>query len=134
MPKRQWHSWSIPEIHLIAIQYQYRIDFKHGNVRAYNSASRQGILDKVCAHMVPHPNRSRFKWTKETLIEEAKKYTRKIDFIIESVGAYESARRQRILDIVCAHMRPTTCELEDNGVPQNCEKSPSDTPVAMHSN
>lgn len=105
MSKRPWHSWSVPEIHLIAMQYQYRIDFKQANPCAYNSASRQGILDKICVHMTPHPNRSRFKWTLESLTAEASKYTRRIDFYYESTGAYQSAWRQGLLDTVCAHMR-----------------------------
>ena len=43
-------------------------------------------------------------WTKENCKKEALKYTKRSDFNTKSNGAYESARKNGWLDIICSHM------------------------------
>jgi hypothetical protein len=45
------------------------------------------------------------KWTLDKLKAEASKYTRRVDFQQKSCGAYLSARRQGLLDLLCSHMQ-----------------------------
>lgn len=45
------------------------------------------------------------KWTLEKLQAEALKYNQRMDFQYGSTGAYLSARRQKLLDVVCSHMQ-----------------------------
>lgn len=46
------------------------------------------------------------KWTTDLLLKEASKYTTKGAFQKGSKGAYLSARRQNLLELVCKHMQP----------------------------
>ena len=45
-----------------------------------------------------------FKWNKELLLEEAKKYKTRTDFCKNSSGAYYNALRHNCLDEICSHM------------------------------
>lgn len=45
------------------------------------------------------------KWTFEKLQAEALKYNRRVDFQYGSTGAYLSAMRQKLLDVICSHMQ-----------------------------
>lgn len=47
------------------------------------------------------------KWTRETLIEKALKYKRRVDLYKGSLGAYKAALKSNILDEICAHMPKT---------------------------
>lgn len=46
------------------------------------------------------------KWNIETLTEDAKKYSTRGEWARCSVGAYTTAHKLKLLDIVCAHMPP----------------------------
>jgi hypothetical protein len=45
------------------------------------------------------------KWTKESLLEEAMKYTSKIDFRKNSPNAYACAKTRKLLHEICSHMK-----------------------------
>lgn len=61
---------------------------------------------KLTEHMDKYVVKPR-RWTDEKLREEAKKFTRKVDFHKNSSGAYTIAHRKGILDEICQHMIPT---------------------------
>lgn len=44
------------------------------------------------------------QWTKDKLIKEALKYKTRWDFVKGSLGAYDSAHRQGLLNEICSHM------------------------------
>lgn len=46
------------------------------------------------------------KWTKEACAEEASKYTSKVQFRINSVSAYSTAKHKKWLNEICSHMIP----------------------------
>jgi hypothetical protein len=46
----------------------------------------------------------KLKWTFEELAEEAKKYKTRIEFQKNSCGAYQAARKRKILNKICSHM------------------------------
>lgn len=48
---------------------------------------------------------TRQTWSKEKVIQKAKKYTARVDFKRGSIGAYRAAIRYGILDFVCSHMK-----------------------------
>lgn len=63
------------------------------------------------------------KWTLEKLQKEASQYTRRIDFQRGSVGAYLSAKRQGLLDILCVHMqKPATRAYSDEEITEIAKK------------
>ncbi|WP_236631739.1 hypothetical protein [Legionella pneumophila] len=62
-------------------------EFRTKNCSAYAAAKYQGIIEKVCSHMIP----AHMSWSDEMLATEAKKYQSKIDFKNGSSGAYQAA-------------------------------------------
>ncbi|HHF0554681.1 GIY-YIG nuclease family protein [Vibrio alginolyticus] len=85
-----------------AMKYQTRYEFQKGSRQAHAAAQRQGILDKICQHMIK-PKRKVY-WTRERLAKEATKYKSRTDFANGSGGAYSTARKNGWLDEICAHM------------------------------
>lgn len=85
-----------------ALNYNTRSEFQAENRKAYAAALRQGIIDEICGHM--HKAQRKLKWTKDRLMEEARKYKSRVAFSKGSGGAYNSARKRGLLDEVCAHM------------------------------
>lgn len=61
------------------------------------------ILNKYKAGGLGH---SIFKWNKENLKKEAKKYKTRNEFKENSSGAYSAAKRLKIFEDVCLHMKP----------------------------
>lgn len=59
-------------------------------------------LDKIKSKFIP----SNYKWTKEKCQEEALKYEHRIDFKLNSKGAYPAACLNGWLDEICSHMIP----------------------------
>lgn len=68
------------------------------NIRA--KALKLGIAEDVTKHM----KKRNINWTKKIILEEAKKYTSKVEFKNNS-AAYGAARRLGILDIATKHMK-----------------------------
>lgn len=95
-------KWTPEAIAAEARKYSFRSDFSAGSVGAYRASCHLGILEEVCSHMNRKPLIK--KWTQETIAFEAAKYLSRIEFSNGSRGAYEAARRQKILGEVCAHM------------------------------
>ena len=93
-----------------AARYTLRKTFKNTSSSAYDKSKLLGILDDVCAHMTPVPN----KWSPATLAAEAMKYQHRSDFECGSRGAYRGAIRRGILDDVCAHMTLKTARFEND--------------------
>lgn len=73
-----------------AKKYTTKLDFEKKSGAAYNSALRNGWLDEMTwIENQIHPNGY---WTKERVFEEARKFTRKVDFKYTSSRAYILAR------------------------------------------
>ncbi len=103
------YKWSLKTLTSEAMKYRVRTDFQKFSKGAYLSATRQGLLEKVCAHMPKRIDRSgpknpAFKWTIEKISSEAIKYNSRKIFSEKSGSAYGAAIRQNILDQVCSHM------------------------------
>lgn len=70
---------------------------------AYASAKRYGWYDEVTAHMISPIAKSQ-EWTLEKVQAESLKYDTRKEFAICSFSAYNFARRNKILNLVCQHM------------------------------
>ena len=46
------------------------------------------------------------KWTKETILEEGKKFSSRVEWKNKSSGSYSIAGRNKWLDEACSHMPP----------------------------
>lgn len=72
---------------------------------AYQACLRNGWLQEVGSHFV-YPYTKYGHWSVENLMSEAKKYKHRVDFKNLSSGAYQTAKKNKILDLVCFHMVP----------------------------
>lgn len=103
--------WSLERVSEEAKKYGTRTDFAKGSPSAYQAAHRKQWLDVVCAHM-ELKQRPNGYWTRERVIEEAKKYSSRSDFQKCSGGAYAIAASHGLLDEACAHMQKKGSQYE----------------------
>lgn len=86
-----------------ARKYQYKEDWKKFGPSSNNSARRNGWYKECSAHMIP----VKFKWNKESLLEEANKYKTTSEFLKYSNGAYQVSIRLGCLDYVTQNLKNT---------------------------
>lgn len=86
-----------------ALKYSIKSEWIKNSNAAYISALKNGWISDCCMHMIK-PEIWNKKWTKETCIVEAKKYSTRNDFRKKSSGAYDAARDNNWLDEICLHM------------------------------
>jgi hypothetical protein len=87
-----------------ALKYDNIKDFRTKSGSAYNSIYRNLWSDELCSHMKKHKKQNGAWNTKSICLKEALKYKYKGDFKKHSSGAYNSALRNKWLDVVCSHM------------------------------
>lgn len=101
-PQRKSKIWTLEELEHEAMKYNCRTDFKAHSSSAYKYAKKNDLLDKICREMKPSHNN--YKYSLEDLKCEALKYQTRRDFRNNSPKFYDSAKRRKILDEICAHM------------------------------
>lgn len=79
------------ELAEIAKGYHTRVEFQKGHPSAYQSALKQGFLDKICTHMEPQKQR----WNRDTILSAAKEWQGGTisEFIRATGGLYNKAKR-----------------------------------------
>jgi predicted GIY-YIG superfamily endonuclease len=103
-PLRKPHGyWTKARCTKAAKKFKTRHEFQKGDISAYITAQRSGWLDDVCSHM--GESRHNGYWTREKISAAARCFESRWAFNLGNQGAYMAARRQNILDEVCAHMR-----------------------------
>lgn len=109
-------------VRLEALKYKTRQEFRHCSNSAYEYARKHHLLDTICNHMTrPLP---KVKWTDETILEEAKKYSSKDDFRKACSAAYTIAHKRGIIEEVCSHMASTR-KKRDYWTFEQCQKAAS---------
>jgi predicted GIY-YIG superfamily endonuclease len=99
-----------------AVKYSTRRDFQVGSPSAYQSAHRNGWLDEVCAHTVPGVITGRVPyWTRDRVMAEALKFTRRWDFGMQAKGAYTAAKKHGWYDEAVSHMPPPVVRNQYSG-------------------
>lgn len=106
---REANYWTKPRLAKIAKKYTARNDFHLHDDAAYRAAQARGLLDEICRHM-EYQVLPRNYWTKERIIEEARKYKTRSEFMKSAGGAWGRAQVEGWLDEVCTHM-----EVVDHG-------------------
>jgi predicted GIY-YIG superfamily endonuclease len=96
------NHWNSETVSNEAKKYKSRSEFKKHSGSAYMWAQRNGLLDDVCSHMLMPTKKS--IWTIDNVNEIARKYSSKSEFKKHNSGAYQWARKNRLLDKVCNHM------------------------------
>lgn len=85
----------------ISAKFKYRQEWLTEHRKSYETAARNGWLEKCCQNMIL---KTGYLNDKNKVAEIAKKYNTRGDFSKNANGAYRSATRNGWLDDVCAHM------------------------------
>lgn len=100
------YKFDLHSLKEISKKFGSRADFKRGNQPAYNFACRHGLIDEVCVHMISKSEaqtRALTKWTKERVVESAKKYKTSREWATGQGSAYNAARKNGWLREASAH-------------------------------
>lgn len=96
---------SVEYLKQISILCDTRTKFKKNYPHEYYLARKMNVLNEVCSHMAKNVNTGKkphnFKWSKETLIQEAKKYKNMSEFRINSESAYVTSKKLGIFNELC---------------------------------
>jgi hypothetical protein len=86
-----------------AAAYSTRGKWKEAQPAAYKTARAKGLLDQVCAHMTQGkmPNHT---WTKEKVLESARKFPSIAAWNAAEVTAYNKAKKNNWMSEATAHM------------------------------
>lgn len=95
--------WSEENLKKEALKYNTKRDFMIGNPKAWKATYHKKLQDIVCAHMPVHTSPIN-KYTVDKLYKITSNYDDVGKFRKGNKGAYESARKQGILNDVCSHM------------------------------
>lgn len=82
--------WTIENLQKEALKYNKRTEFQKKSSGAYTIAWRDGILNKICYHMIEIKKPNGY-WTLEKCKEEASKYKTKTEWKHKSSGSFDSA-------------------------------------------
>jgi len=93
-----------------AQKFTNRYDFNLMSPSAYRKAQKSGWLDDICSHMtddvsVNSKHKPNGYWTKERILEEAKRYKTKSEFQANNGSALTIARNKGWLGEACSHMQ-----------------------------
>lgn len=76
-------------------KYSSKSEFQKSNNSAYQSARKNGWLDEMT--WLSRPKAHNFKWTKEMVFEESRKYSSRNEFNKKNVSAYQVANKNNWL-------------------------------------
>lgn len=102
-PKKPMGYWTQDMLMADAQQYQTPAEWKKANASAYATARANGWLTKCYTHMT----RSRMPagyWTKEKVIESARRFRTIAEWSFAAGNAYDAAKRQDWIDEATEHM------------------------------
>ena len=102
--RTSWNKkWTEKAILEDAKKYDTKMEWKSASNGAYCAASRMALIDKACSHMRQYVKKP-VKWTKDTILNDAKKYKTRAEWKNASTG-YKAAQKMNILDLSCSHMK-----------------------------
>jgi hypothetical protein len=97
--------WTLDLCQIEALKYKSRHEFEKKGLAPYLAARRKGWLDQICSHMVSNRKKNGH-WNDEmNVFLEALEYDSRIEFCRNSPGAHDAAKRLKIFNKVCSHMR-----------------------------
>ncbi len=87
----------------LVLQYDNKKTFRENCPQMYNYISKRGWIDEICAHMLQIKKKNGY-WTKERCAQEAKKYSKRLEFRRKSPAAFGRAFKNGWLEDICSHM------------------------------
>lgn len=97
--KKEWPEYTLQELKSIAKSCSCKEEFREKYRLHYNYCIRLGISKQVLK-LIPHKK----KWTKETLLENAKLYSKRSDWMKDNISAYNTALKSGYYNECVAHM------------------------------
>ena len=102
-------KWTREVVIKNAKQFKYITEWTKKFSGAVDTARTKGWMKEATAHMVRPAWKGLRIWTKEKIIEDAKKFKHRVRWKEKSGGAYAAAMRMGVLKIATKHMtRPNT--------------------------
>jgi hypothetical protein len=96
--------WTPEMLHLEALKYDTKVEFRQKSNPAFLIASRKGLLEKICCHMEAGKLPNGYWQIKENCAAEALKYMNRRAFSLGNSSAYHGADMNGWLDEICNHM------------------------------
>jgi len=90
--------WTPETLHAEALKYDNKVDFRAGSNAAFLTASRRGLLDRICSHMIPGKLPNGYWLDKENCAAEALKYKNRRAFSLGNSSAYHGGRGEDQFD------------------------------------
>ena len=95
--------WTKEKIITDAAKYSSKSAWQKSSPSAYNIAIYHGWLTEATAHM-SRPAVHNKKWTKDTVLDEAKKYKTKAEWIKKNHASYNAAKKYGVFNLAVSHM------------------------------
>ncbi|WP_211307535.1 hypothetical protein [Polynucleobacter rarus] len=96
-------NWTLSSLKANAAQYSSRSEWKEDYPGAYKAAMTRNLLDEVCSHMTQGKKPNGY-WTKEKVLESARKFPSIAAWNAEEVTAYNIAKKNGWIIEATAHM------------------------------
>lgn len=97
-------KWTEHKVLINSKLYNSKSEWKRRSAQAYKAAKSFGIFERCIKHMA-RPEIYNKKWTKQLVIQEAKKYKTKSQWRNESGGSYSFAQKNKIKEEASTHMK-----------------------------
>jgi hypothetical protein len=103
--KHSKNYWTYDKCKEEALKYKTKTEYQKNSKGAYNSSRNNGWFEDICSHMISNViNKPYGYWTYERCKDEALKYKTRMEFKINSAGAYKSLMKNKWFSNLCVHM------------------------------
>lgn len=96
-------KWTEQECLSESLKYNSKSEWENNNPSSYNSARKNGWLNKCSKHMMELRKENNY-WTLERCMEESKKYKSKVEWRKKDGKSYSSAKSKNWIPKCCEHM------------------------------
>lgn len=97
--------WNEDSIRQDALLYSSKSEWREKNSTTYLISWKHGWLEKFSSHMIRR-KKGPTKWTKDDILNEAKKYKTRSEWATANSSSYTLALNQGLSSEACAHMGP----------------------------
>ena len=98
-------KWTKEAIIKDAKRFKYKSDWKKYSISAFMTAEKNGWYKDAVAHMPAVKEKKSWKWSKEAVLNEAKKHLTKNDWRLASAASYTAAHRNGWFEEAIKHMQ-----------------------------
>lgn len=97
--KKEWPTFTIDELENIAKSCSSKEEFRENFKTQYNYCLKNKISKQIMS-FIPHKK----KWTKDTLIQEAKKFKTRSEWMYSNISSYNTALKSDFYEECVSHM------------------------------